>query len=367
MNKMVPLFPNFKFKKAAIFTDIHFGKKSNSEQHNQDCLEYINWFCDHVRQDPEIDHIIFMGDWHENRNALHISTLSYSFNSAEQLNKLGIPVFVIIGNHDLYYRHTRELHSLLHLSSLNNFHLIEELTIINTSVSSVLLVPYLFHHEYSSLTNYTDIPIWFGHFEFQGFIITGYNTTMPSGPNSTDYSKVKRIFSGHFHKRQQKDNVTFIGNAFPMDFGDVYDRNRGLATYQYESDSLIFVNWNDCPRYEKINLSVLRKTTPDFTHKTRVLCVADIVLTYEEINTIRQSYIDQYKLREMIIEDSVEISNILCNTEPDIGEQENPNIDVSLINVQDMMIQLLGNIDTEHLDNEILIRIYKDLKTENEQ
>jgi hypothetical protein len=27
------------FKKAAVFTDIHFGLKSNSLQHNQDCLE----------------------------------------------------------------------------------------------------------------------------------------------------------------------------------------------------------------------------------------------------------------------------------------------------------------------------------------
>ncbi len=27
------------FKKAAVFTDIHFGLKSNSLQHNQDCSE----------------------------------------------------------------------------------------------------------------------------------------------------------------------------------------------------------------------------------------------------------------------------------------------------------------------------------------
>ena len=32
------------FKKAAVFTDIHFGLKSNSLQHNQDCNNFVDWF-----------------------------------------------------------------------------------------------------------------------------------------------------------------------------------------------------------------------------------------------------------------------------------------------------------------------------------
>ena len=31
------------FKKAAIFTDIHFGLKSNSTLHNEDCLAFVKW------------------------------------------------------------------------------------------------------------------------------------------------------------------------------------------------------------------------------------------------------------------------------------------------------------------------------------
>ena len=51
---------------AASMTDIHWGAKSNSEQHNQDCLNYINWFCKEA-VDNGADHIIFLGDWFENR------------------------------------------------------------------------------------------------------------------------------------------------------------------------------------------------------------------------------------------------------------------------------------------------------------
>ena len=61
-----------KLKKASMMTDIHFGRKSNSEQHNQDCLDYIDWFCAKVKKDKKIDHVMFLGDWHENRSALKV-------------------------------------------------------------------------------------------------------------------------------------------------------------------------------------------------------------------------------------------------------------------------------------------------------
>ena len=32
------------FKKAAVFTDIHFGLKGNSRVHNDDCEEFIDWY-----------------------------------------------------------------------------------------------------------------------------------------------------------------------------------------------------------------------------------------------------------------------------------------------------------------------------------
>ena len=34
------------FKRAAVFTDIHFGNKGNSRQFNQDCDRFIDWFIE---------------------------------------------------------------------------------------------------------------------------------------------------------------------------------------------------------------------------------------------------------------------------------------------------------------------------------
>jgi hypothetical protein len=37
--------------KFALLTDIHFGKKNNSAIHNQDCVDFIEWFEEQVLSD----------------------------------------------------------------------------------------------------------------------------------------------------------------------------------------------------------------------------------------------------------------------------------------------------------------------------
>jgi len=339
-----------------MFTDIHWGAHTNSEQHNQDCINFIDWFCTQVKADPDIDHVIFLGDWHENRSALNVSTIKYSFDGAKMLDELGIPIFFIIGNHDLYYRHTRDVHSVFHFSALKNINIITEPTVCNDTYKPVLLCPYMFHHEYPSLVRYTKLPVWFGHFEFQGFVVTGYNNVMQFGPNAVDFEGPEHIFSGHFHKRQSYGNVTYIGNAFPTNFGDAGDSNRGMTVYDYVNNEVDLINWDACPMYIKTYISTLVDKKIDIPEGARVKCIADIPLTYEEINVVRQTFIDAYKLRELTIEDSDEIANVLCGTEVDVSSDE-------LVSVNDMMMQLLSSIDTEHIDSTLLISIYGQLKT----
>ena len=46
------------FKKAAVFTDIHYGLKSNSIAHNTDCNNFVDWFIEkafkHQHTDVEL-------------------------------------------------------------------------------------------------------------------------------------------------------------------------------------------------------------------------------------------------------------------------------------------------------------------------
>lgn len=343
-------------KKTASLTDIHWGAKSNSEQHNQDCLNYIDWFCERVKEDPTIDNIVFMGDWFETRSALNIMTMNYSYRGAKKLNDLNLPIFFIIGNHDLYHRHTRELYSTVNFHEFDNFQIINEPILIPNLGEGSLLCPYLFHEEYPSLAKFLNTPTWWGHFEFKGFVITGYNITMPHGPDPEDFQGPRRIFSGHFHKRQQNRNITYIGNVFPTNFSDAGDIERGMAVYDYDSNKIAFINWTDCPKYIKTSLSNILDGTVSIYPQARVKCVVDVPITFEESNYLRQKYVTEFLLRDFIMEETQDLTTTMVET------AVSRDVITELSSVNDLVVQMLNDISSDKLDNKKLIEIYKELK-----
>ena len=63
------------FKKAAVFTDIHFGLKSNSISHNTDCNNFIDWFIETAKEHG-CETCLFLGDYHHNRSTINVLTLN---------------------------------------------------------------------------------------------------------------------------------------------------------------------------------------------------------------------------------------------------------------------------------------------------
>ena len=96
------------FKKVACFTDIHFGLKGNSRIHNDDCESFIYWFIEQAKAHG-CETCIFLGDWHHQRSATNVSTMNYTVSNMERLSAAFEKVYVIMGNHDLFYREKREI------------------------------------------------------------------------------------------------------------------------------------------------------------------------------------------------------------------------------------------------------------------
>lgn len=338
--------------KAAMFTDIHWGKKGNSLEHLQDCTDFMDWFCVQVKNDPTIDHINFLGDWHENRSAINIATLKASLDGARKLNALGLPVFFIVGNHDLYNRHNRDIHSLHHIDELENIIIIDEPVIYEDVGNGTLYSPFLFHNEYENLSEALNVPVWCGHFEFKGFIVTGHSVEMPTGPDAQNYAKPKKIFSGHFHKRQCKSNIVYIGNTFPMDFSDAGDTGRGMCVYDHVTDVGLFYDWEEGPKYQKCTLSALIDGAYTLKKGGRVRCVVDIEISFEESAKIKQAYMTKFNLREFTLEESKDVSNALI-----YGDDVENDGDIK--SVDDLIMEMLSNIEAPQIDRPLLIQIYQ--------
>lgn len=351
---------NTKMTKSAIFTDIHFGRRSNSVTHNQDCLDFVNWMCDAIESDGTIDNILFLGDWYQHRDSINVSTQSFSYAAIKRLNSVGIPIYFCVGNHDLHKRNTREVFSTEVFEHLDNVHIIVEPTVVaDLGEGGTLLCPYLFHDEYEDLSQFANIPVWAGHFEFKGFVITGQKIKMMSGPDHERFRKQKKIFSGHFHKRQQSGNVRFVGNAFPMDFSDVNDTERGFCVYDHALDQETYHDWLDCPKFFRTTLStVLDDPDAVLYANSRIECVMDETITYEESHALRQALITQYSLREFTYIDNGESDRVLVGDEEDVDVEHDDDLSDAK-NIDELVLSLLGEIDAETISADTLVQIYE--------
>jgi DNA repair exonuclease SbcCD nuclease subunit len=344
------------FEKIAALTDIHFGAKSDSEQHNIDCLNCVKWFCQQVRE-YDCDAVIFMGDWFDNRSRLRVDTLHYSWQAISELRKLNLPVYWLIGNHDVYFRHHRAIHSLPYLEG-ENFFVINELT----EISNVLLAPWLTGNEFAEVPGY-DVKYVFGHFELPLFLLNE-NVIMPDrgGLHADHFINCDAVFSGHFHKRQLKVNehgipVYYIGNAFPHNFNDLGDYNRGCMILEWGHDPE-FVNWPNAPSYERCKVSeLLNGTGNPFQHDTTNMIVEvkdDVGLEVEEamqLKTLLGDNFRELRLRPMNPE-------LDASIETEIGEDAQ--------SVDEMVVEHLRLLDTEgsDFDAELLVALYQGVGTD---
>jgi len=349
------------FKRVAMFTDIHFGRRGNLRQHNQDCLDFIEWFCQQVGRDGGVTHVAFLGDWFESRSAINIETMEFSCRALQRLDKLGLPIFFDVGNHDLHRRTTRDVHSVRMFNEVENITVIEKPTVID----GCLFAPYLFEHEYDALVEHNDLHAWFGHFEFKDFFITGYNTLMEHGPSHKLFPGPKKIFSGHFHKRQTKDNVVYIGNAFPMDFGDASDNARGAAFYDVGTDHVRFADWADCPKYAKVLLSKVLDDNWAPVPKLKVKCIVDTDISYSDAQDLREALIKTYDLRDFILEeDRAAKQGLLEGDTSKVTEQDTEYTDIDDLVVKQLEVALKDDAFKGKYDIQLLIDTYKELKVE---
>ena len=334
------------FKKAAVFSDIHFGKKSDSERHNQDCLEFIDWFCENTSSHG-CDTIIFMGDWFDNRSRLRHDTNWFSNVAIEKLVATGCKIYWVIGNHDLYFKASREIHSLPSLEKYSdNIHVIND----PMEIDGCLLCPWLVGSEFTTPPNHK-VKYVFGHFEFPLFLMNETVECMDRGGIHMDhFYQCDQVFSGHFHKRQTKINehgipITYVGNPFAHDFNDVGDTDRGCMILEWGEEPE-YLNWDAGPRFIRMKLSELVEHIDNesmdtiINEKTIVKCRDDLNIDLNEVLEIKEAL--QGVMRDINIETSDDTVDIDTDTD----------IDGDDLTVEQLVLQHLDELDTEGSDYE---------------
>jgi len=333
------------FKKAIFFTDIHFGLKSNSRTHNQDCLDFVE-FVIKTGKEQNCETCVFLGDWHNNRASLQIGTLNYSVQAIDKLSAAFDQIIFIPGNHDEHYRDTREMNSVVWAKKYENLRLFDEIT----TVDDVCITPWLVGDEHKKIKK-VEAKYMFGHFELPSFYMNAMVQMPDVGDLRRDDLKCETVFTGHFHKRQTNKNITYIGNAFPHNYADVGDDDRGCMVLDWGKDP-VYIPWPDAPKYRKFRLSEILEDT-DRLLLSNMYCRVeiDVDISYEEATFIKEQFIPQYNLRELSLIQRTDLEE----------HAQSFNGEVNFESVDSIVTSHLTQLETAQYDRQLMLDIYRNL------
>jgi hypothetical protein len=207
------------------------------------------------------------------------------------------------------------------------------------------------HDDYKKLQKLSG-KYMFGHLELPRFYMNAMVEMPDHGEISEDHmTGFEKVFSGHFHKRQSRKNIWYIGNAFPHNYADAGDDARGMMILEWGSEP-VFHSWPRQPIYRVHKLSdILENPEGYLLIDSHVRVHLDIDISYEEANFIRETLIPEHKLREMT----------LIPMKGEAVEQGQNGDGLRFESVDQIIIDQINAIESNSFDKKILLDIYNNL------
>lgn len=230
--------------KIAFLNDTHFGVRNDSPFFLDHILSFLeNKFIPYIKEN-KIDTVIHLGDFFDRRKYVNFSTLSsVRKRFIEVFETLGIKMYVVLGNHDTYYRNTNNINSIQELFHGNEtFILVDNPMDIEFDNLCISLIPWITKENHDSSVDYirnSSCRVMCGHFEISGFqVMSGVKHT--HGLSVSDFNKFEMVLSGHFHLKQSSGNIFYLGSQYQMNFGDVNSK-KGFHVLDTETMNLDFI------------------------------------------------------------------------------------------------------------------------------
>jgi DNA repair exonuclease SbcCD nuclease subunit len=229
--------------KVAIITDTHFNfKKGNKVFH-----EYFEKFYKQVffptLKKYKIDTVIHMGDMFDNRKTTDYWSIDWTRRVIlEPLKKYN--VHVILGNHDIFYKNTTELNSpMLLLNDFKNIKVYDKPTTVQVGEHKILFVPWITpegEQETLQAVQNTLAKVCMGHLELSGFYVNK-GTCQQHGRDKSLFKKFERVFSGHYHTRNDDGKIFYLGNPYQLYWSDYSDK-RGFTIFDTDTHEIIKID-----------------------------------------------------------------------------------------------------------------------------
>lgn len=214
--------------RIAVLNDTHAGARNSSDIF----LDYFGRFYGEIFfpycEKHGIKQILHLGDFYDHRKFINFKALHHNRKSfLEPMRSLGMTMDIIPGNHDVVYKNTNDLCSLKELLGffVKDVNIIMKPTVMEYDGCRIALLPWINPENYEDSMEFVascDSSIIGAHLELSGFDI-GQGIPALHGMNPKDFHRFEMVWSGHYHTKQSKDNIHYLGTQYEMTWSDCND------------------------------------------------------------------------------------------------------------------------------------------------
>lgn len=295
--------------KTLVVSDIHIGLKKANQSRLSIVAKVFQNFLDTIKKE-KIKNVVCCGDVFHSRVAIDLQALNVGLRLISALAKK-CRVYLIVGNHDLYYKNNASINSSNVFRDIKNVVVVDKPTEVEINGQKALFVPWLSDLSHFKKESYD---ILFGHFDIDGkFLIASYleqhsskekkssdlvneliandsllsessgtidirtelesirNSGVKSGNLVGDFVEYAKqfgvVFAGHIHQHSEFvakcREFVFVGSPYQQNFGEI-DSKCGFYVLD-ENNRRKFVETDGVPIHVRLKMSeILEKGIDSF-------------------------------------------------------------------------------------------------------
>lgn len=241
-----------------LCADLHIYAHKRSFERLKDCLKALEWVLQTAKS-RNIKDVVFAGDLFQDRQKIDIHTYSLTFDILSKYCDGTINLWLLLGNHDLWYQDKWDINSILPFTALPEVTLIDqpcELKIAGQNIDFLPFVRNPIEHLKTLEANKNKLLV--GHLAVHGADLHGLFSNLADVILEHDGDMVKvgpelfahweQVFLGHYHGEQRLGNVEYIGSPLQLNFSEAF-QEKHIIVYDVASGKKDYIVNNFSPRH----------------------------------------------------------------------------------------------------------------------
>jgi DNA repair exonuclease SbcCD nuclease subunit len=359
---------NIEAKRVWLISDTHFGVRSNSREW-MDIIEdfFTQQFIPLLKKEGRPgDIVVHCGDTFDSRQSINLYVMNKAIHIMEQITEI-MPMYTIVGNHDIFMKYSNEINSMKIFKHLDNFTVFEKPTMVNASGKKLFFLPWVEEHD--ELQEIVKDPknsadIMFCHTDVKGISFNRY-VKIEEGTDVDAFSGFHRVNSGHIHFAQKYKNLRMLGTPYELTRSDM-GNTKSIWLLDLETDEETCWENTVSPKFLKYRLEWILEKSYDELQELFYNNFVDILITPEwslkfPFSTFIENFTGYRRINHVIItnEDALEY---------DESEEGGDIQEISLISMIENYVE--GLPYTEQIKSklkEVSIRFYHETSKELEE